>query len=59
MSDPVRYGWMSFSEALEEYLEARERLKTNGEDEWERKAIEMTMKGCAAQMDCLAPKEDE
>lgn len=37
----------------------RERLKTNGEDEWERKAIEMTMKGCAAQMDCLAPKEDE
>lgn len=57
MSDPVRYSWLSFSEALEEYLEAREKL--NSQAVWEREAAEIAMKGCAAQMDYLAPKKDE
>lgn len=57
MSDSVRYSWLSFSEALDMYLEARE--MRNSRVEWEREDAEVTMKGCAAQMDYLAPKEAE
>lgn len=55
MDDPNT--WMSFSEALEGYLEAREAARTTHGRRREQALAEM--RDCAAQMDYLVEKRDD
>lgn len=54
MIEPTRNEWMTFSEALEGYLEAREAARTTHGRRQEQALAEM--RDCAAQMDYLVSR---